>query len=154
MSGKPVILITGASSGIGAATAKRFGANGYVVVLAARRMERLQALADEIKAAGGEALPVDTDLMKLDEINTLVNSVDRVFFFSDLRGLDGEIVTHRWEYAGEVKAEVTFKVGNGARWRVYSSKNLLPDWTGTWTVVVSTQAGEALQTSTFEYTAK
>ena len=94
------------------------------------------------------------DREPVDEIKTLPNSVDRVFFFSDLRELDGQIVTHRWEYAGETKAEVTFKVGNGARWRVYSSKNLLPEWTGTWTVVVSTKDGQALQTSTFEYTAK
>lgn len=94
------------------------------------------------------------DREPVDQLTTLPNTVDRVFFFSDLRDLAGQIVTHRWEFAGEVKAEVTFKVGNSARWRVYSSKNLLPEWTGTWTVVVSNQDGQPLQTSTFEYTAK
>lgn len=94
------------------------------------------------------------DREPVDQLTTLPTSVDRVFFFTDLRKLAGQIVTHRWEHAGEVKAEVTFKVGNGERWRVYSSKNLLPEWTGTWKVVVSTQDGQALQTSTFEYTAK
>lgn len=94
------------------------------------------------------------DREPVDQIETLPSSVDRVFFFTDLRELAGQIVTHRWEYAGEVMAEVTFKVGSGARWRVYSSKNLLPDWTGIWTVVVSNQEGQPLQTSTFEYTAK
>jgi hypothetical protein len=94
------------------------------------------------------------DREPVDKLTTLPNTVDRVFFFSDLRDLAGQIVTHRWEYAGEVKAEVTFKVGNSARWRVYSSKNLLPEWTGTWTVVVSNQDGQPLQTSTLEYTAQ
>ncbi|MDA1329713.1 MAG: SDR family NAD(P)-dependent oxidoreductase [Chloroflexi bacterium] len=72
MSEAPVILITGASSGIGAATAKLFGLRGYRVVLAARRLERLQELEQEIEEAGGEALSVDTDLNDLDQIQALV----------------------------------------------------------------------------------
>ncbi len=75
MSASPVILITGASSGIGAATARLFGIEkGYRVVLAARRVERLQALADEIQAAGGEALAVETDLTEYEQITHLVAS--------------------------------------------------------------------------------
>lgn len=91
------------------------------------------------------------DREPVDDLKTLPNSTPRVYFFSDLRGLDGQIVTHQWEYDGQVMAEITFKVGAGARWRVYSSKNLLPEWTGTWTVVVSNKDGQVLQTSTFEY---
>jgi short-subunit dehydrogenase len=72
MSETPVILITGASSGIGAATARLFGAKGYCAVLAARRLERLQELEKEIKAGGGEALSVATDLNDLDQIQALV----------------------------------------------------------------------------------
>ena len=70
----PVILITGASSGIGAATARLFAQQGYRAVLAARRMERLQALADEIRAAGGETWPVAADLGKLEDAQSLARA--------------------------------------------------------------------------------
>ena len=70
----PVILVTGASSGIGAATARLFGQKGYRVVLAARRLDRLQALAEEIQSAGGQALPVTADLTQAADIHNLVQA--------------------------------------------------------------------------------
>jgi NADP-dependent 3-hydroxy acid dehydrogenase YdfG len=73
LEGKAVI-ITGASSGFGAAAARLFSKEGCKVVLAARRLERLKELADEIRAAGGEALPVSTDVTKHDQIQAMVQS--------------------------------------------------------------------------------
>ncbi len=70
----PVILITGASSGIGAATARRFARAGYRVVLAARRLERLASLAEELRSKGGQVLPVATDMSKLEQIQELVRT--------------------------------------------------------------------------------
>lgn len=57
-----VAMITGASSGIGAAAARLFAAEGAAVVLMARRADRLRAVADEVAAAGGRALAVPGDV--------------------------------------------------------------------------------------------
>jgi hypothetical protein len=74
MNVQPVILITGASSGIGAAAAQVFARQGYRLVLAARRMERLEALAQQIHQQGGNALPVPADLSRLEDIQRLAQS--------------------------------------------------------------------------------
>ncbi|MEP7359137.1 MAG: SDR family NAD(P)-dependent oxidoreductase [Anaerolineales bacterium] len=67
-----VVIVTGASSGIGAATARLFGREGARVVLAARRLDRLQAIAAEIEAAGGETLVVAADMSRPDDIARLI----------------------------------------------------------------------------------
>jgi short-subunit dehydrogenase len=69
-----VAIVTGASSGIGEATARAFAMAGAKVVLAARRVERLERLAEEIRSAGGTALPVPTDLTVNDQIHNLVQT--------------------------------------------------------------------------------
>ncbi len=67
-----VIVITGASSGIGRATAIECGAAGMHVVLAARRFDRLEQAATEIEAAGGRALPVQCDVQCDDQVDQMV----------------------------------------------------------------------------------
>ena len=67
-----VAIITGASSGIGAATAHELARQGAIVVLAARRGDNLQALADAITFHGGRALAVPTDVSRREEIDHLV----------------------------------------------------------------------------------
>ena len=67
-----VVLITGASSGLGAATAQYLSGQGATVVLGARRADRLQELANELAKRGGKALTVTTDVTHLDEVKHLV----------------------------------------------------------------------------------
>jgi NAD(P)-dependent dehydrogenase (short-subunit alcohol dehydrogenase family) len=69
-----VAIITGASSGIGAATARELARHGTTVVLAARRADQLQALATEIEQTGGRALTVPTDVSRHDELDRLVST--------------------------------------------------------------------------------
>lgn len=68
-----VIAITGASSGIGEATALRLAESGARVVLGARRLERLEELASRITNAGGEVAFAHTDVTQRDDLTHLVN---------------------------------------------------------------------------------
>jgi NADP-dependent 3-hydroxy acid dehydrogenase YdfG len=68
-----VVAITGASSGIGEATALLLAADKANVVLGARRLDRLKALADRIAGAGGEAACGRTDVRRRDDLSKLVN---------------------------------------------------------------------------------
>jgi len=61
---RPIALITGASSGIGLELAREFARDGYDLVLAARRIEPMQALADELKSAGASTTVIASDLSK------------------------------------------------------------------------------------------
>ena len=69
-----VVVITGASSGLGEATARHLSAEGATVVLGARRLERLQALADELNNGGGKALALQTDVTDADQVKRLVDT--------------------------------------------------------------------------------
>jgi hypothetical protein len=76
--------------------------------------------------------------------------IREVYFFTDLRHLQGRTVTHRWEYQGKVVSQVPFSVA-GPRWRVYSKKEIEPDQVGKWSVTVIDQSGWPLYTEMFRY---
>ena len=76
-----VVIVTGASSGIGEATARQFGREGAKVVLAARRLDRLEALAQEINdmGTGAETLVAEADLSRLEDIQSLIGKTMDTF---------------------------------------------------------------------------
>lgn len=67
-----VILVTGASSGLGAATVRKLAASGAKVALAARRLDKCQAIVDEIEGSGGEAFAVQTDVRDSEAVDAMV----------------------------------------------------------------------------------
>ncbi|BBF85121.1 short-chain dehydrogenase [Aquitalea magnusonii] len=69
-----VVVITGASSGLGEATARHLAALGARVVLGARRLERLDAIAADIRDAGGQVVCVRTDVTRLADVQALVDA--------------------------------------------------------------------------------
>ena len=74
-----VVVITGASSGLGEATAKLLSAQGAIVVLAARRTERIDKLAADIKEKGGKALAITTDVTDVEQVRKLVDKTVNEF---------------------------------------------------------------------------
>lgn len=68
-----IVVVTGASSGLGEATARLLSAQGAIVVLGARRVSRLQSLAGELEARGGKALALETDVTRREQVKALVD---------------------------------------------------------------------------------
>jgi len=74
---KPIVLITGASSGIGESTALILSKKGFRVVLAARRKDRLDGITKEIHETGGEAYPIQLDISDVGQVKDVVSWIQR-----------------------------------------------------------------------------
>lgn len=90
------------------------------------------------------------DKEPVSELTAIPTNVTRIYYFTEITGLNGHTITHRWEYNGEVMAQVNFAV-NGDRWRTWSSKNMLSAWVGKWQVSVLDEGGNVIEQSEFEY---
>lgn len=108
------VLVTGASSGIGEATAVRLGEQGARVALAARRESALDAVADRIEAADGDALVVPTDVTDEEQVDALIERVADEF-----GGLDVLVDNAGVMFADEVAA------ADPDEWRQMVEVNLL-----------------------------
>ena len=93
-----------------------------------------------------------TEREPVDELTTLSGPADRVFFFTELIGLSGQTVTHKWTLDDQSLAEVPITVG-GDRWRCYSTKTLGGVGSGTLKVTVVDGSGSTLAEKTLAYTA-
>ncbi len=74
-----VVVITGASSGMGEATAKHLSALGATVILGARRADRIEKLANEIRDKGGKALAIAMDVTQRDQVKRMVDATVEQF---------------------------------------------------------------------------
>lgn len=76
--------------------------------------------------------------------------VERVFCLSRIEGLAGDtVVTHAWYHEGRTMARVDLPV-RGEHWRTWSSKGIVPGWTGPWEVKVLDADGTVLASASFE----
>ncbi len=128
------------------------------VIEAAPATEKADA-AEEMKEQAGfsrgsvtrSAFTRDIDEREPTEnLQSLTNDNGQIKFFTELRDMSGQTAIHRWEYEGKVVAEVEFYV-KGPRWRVWSSKSFVPQWTGDWKVSVVNGAGEVISEKNLSY---
>src|SRR5262245_23104398 len=100
-----VVIVTGASSGIGKVSALAFAREGAKVALAARRVEQFQQLVEQIKAAGGEAIFIQTDVTRTQDVVNLVNQTIETYGKLDCAfnnaGIGGEVFRLTAEHTEE-----------------------------------------------------
>lgn len=129
------------------------------------RGEAASAVDPEVVAAEPARPPVPGDAVArgtfataveqrepVDSIASIGNDRDRIYYFNEFVGISGREVTHRWEYQGEVMAEIPIAIG-GPRWRAYSSKHLDASQLGEWTVSVIDESGAVVRKDSFLYEA-
>lgn len=108
------------------------------------------ALADEGEIYRAQFTTAVENHEPVDEVTELGTDHDRVLFFMEVRNMENHTLTHRYSHEGDVEAEVELAIG-GPRWRTWSSKRLIPDWEGEWTVEVVDEEGTVHGSWSFDY---
>jgi len=113
-----VVLITGASSGIGRATAESFASKGAKIVVAARRIKELESLVASIEAKGGKASAIRTDVSDANSVEQMVNHTIEVFGRLDYAinnaGIEGklkgitDLTEDDWDQVLDINLKGTF----------------------------------------------
>ncbi len=132
-------------------------------VLAIAATAAAQAPTDSTAAAPAVSVPTDNvrravfcsgfaGREPIDEFRTLTTPAEKVYFFTEIAGMEGRTVTHRWIHDGQTVAEVPISVG-AARWRCHSTKTLAGNATGSWSVDVLDDTGAKIGGASFTYQA-
>ena len=87
-----------------------------------------------------------------DYVQNIANSVREVYYYSEVAGLKGKTITHRWQREGEVKAEIKIRIDTDPAQAV-SKLKLRPEWTGAWTVQTLDGSGKVIAENSFAYLA-
>jgi short-subunit dehydrogenase len=124
LSGK-VVLITGASSGFGADAAREFAREGCIVVLAARRMERLTALAEQIRLDGGQAFAVGLDVTEQSQIDETVQTVLETFGRIDILFNNAGYGSMDWLETLEPAADIDTQINVNLRGVIQVTRTVL-----------------------------
>lgn len=89
------------------------------------------------------------DRMPVGSDSTFVASVGRVYCWTLVTGAEGEVAIHHvWFHGDQEMADIELRIG-GSPWRSWSSKAIVPEWTGAWRVEVRDSAGNVIETIRF-----
>jgi len=121
-----VVIVTGASAGIGAATAKYLGARNYRVVVAARRLGRLQELVSEIEDHGGTALAVETDVSKLSQVKRLLETALNEYGQIDILVNNAGMGRLRWLDELDPERDIAYQVQVNLLGTIQATRLVLP----------------------------
>jgi uncharacterized protein len=121
-----VVLITGASSGFGADAARLFAREGCTVVLAARRMDRLTTLAEQIRAEGGQAFAIALDVTEQSQIDDTVQTVLDTFGRIDILFNNAGFGRLDWLEALEPAVDIDTQIDVNLRGLIQVTRAVLP----------------------------
>ena len=127
MNSAQVALITGASSGIGEKVALNLGAAGYRVVLAARRIDRLEKLAAQIRRSGGDALAAILDLSNPNQITELVDRIHQHYGEIDLLVNNAGSARHLWFDEQSLEEDIQGQIQVNLIGMIQLTREVLPD---------------------------
>ena len=114
-----VALVTGASSGIGAELSRAFAGAGAAVALVARRAERLEALAEELRTAGARALPIPLDITDAEALSAAFDRIVAELGVPDVLVNNAGIArVGGFLRSSRAEREDTFAVNFGAAWDI------------------------------------
>jgi len=112
--------------------------------------QAMQEPASSVQVAGAVLTTGIRDHMPVDSVTNVPSDVGRVFLWTRITGAqDSTVVAHVWYRGDEQAASVQLPV-RGPDWRTYSTKQILPSWTGPWHVDVVDANGNVLKTVTFQ----
>jgi hypothetical protein len=124
---KPVVLITGASSGIGANTALTLGKNGYRIVLAARRKDRLDEIADQIRGGGGEAISVQLDMSRVEQVKNVVTMIRGEYGAVNILVNNAGSARHLWLDEQSLESDIQMQLQVNLVGMIQLTRAVLPD---------------------------
>lgn len=121
-----VVLITGASSGFGADAARLFAQEGCLVILTARRLERLQALAEEIRASGGQVAVWPLDVTDQAQIEGVVSAVIEQFGRVDILFNNAGLGRVNWLESLDPRRDINLQIDVNLRGAIQVVRAVLP----------------------------
>jgi len=86
----------------------------------------------------------------VDQLVSVPAEMQKAFYFTELLNFKGQTITHQWMFQGQEMYRLSFEV-KGPRWRVWSSKRMLPRWSGSWTVNILDSNEQVIKSDSFVY---